>query len=77
MHGCDFGLSTKITAHSSILSFFLPFHCSVVVHVEEKLNMGSLKLKLTGKELKNVEGFTRYRLPDPFYIISKKEGEEL
>lgn len=47
---------------------------SVVVHMVEKKEEGSLKLKLRGKDLKNVEGITGLRLPDPFIELSKPTG---
>lgn len=39
--------------------------------MEEKIETGCLKLKLRAKDLKNTEGFTRFRKPDPFWALSK------
>lgn len=47
---------------------------AIVIHAREKVETGTLKLKLKGKNLKNTEGFTRLRLPDPFFTLSKPEG---
>ena len=47
---------------------------AVVVHEVEKIEEGTFKLKLKAKDLKNVEGWTNLRKPDPFYTISKLTG---
>ena len=49
---------------------------TIVVHVTEKVQEGALRLILKGKDLKNTEGFTNLRKPDPFWVLSRMEGEE-
>ena len=43
-----------------------------MVHVEEKINEGTLKLKIKGSELKNTEGYTNLLKPDPFFVLNKQ-----
>ncbi|CAB9529157.1 Copine-1 [Seminavis robusta] len=50
---------------------------TIVVHVAEKVQEGALRLILKGKDLKNTEGFTNLRKPDPFYVLSRKgDGDD-
>ena len=47
-----------------------------MVHIVEKIQKGSVKLKLKARDVKNVEDrIAGLRKPDPFYIISKLTGE--
>ena len=55
----------------------LPIGGTVFAHVRKAItNVGTMRLQLSATNLKNTEGFTAFRKPDPFFELSRRGSTE-